>query len=410
MQIGRLGKKAWRSLVESTARLNIWHGAVRSGKTVTSIVRWLEYVATAPPGDLAMIGKTERTLYRNVIAPMETMLGQDLCRYKRGTGELHLLGRRVWVLGANDAKAEGKVRGMTLAGAYGDELTLWPEAVFRQLLTRLSVPGAKFFGTTNPDNPRHWLKADFLDRAGELNLRAWHFTLLDNPHLTREYIKGLEAENTGLWRRRFVYGEWVAAEGAVYDMFSVERHVVDKLPRITRWPVVAVDYGTTNPFVALQVGVGADQRLYVAREWRWDSAKKGRQLTDPEYSRALLDWYGKQRPEMVHYDPSAASFGLQLWRDGHPAPRAANNDVLEGIRYVAALLAADRLRIHRSCAGLIEELLNYTWDPKAQERGEDRPLKQNDHGPDALRYAVMATRPIWRQWLRHQVNAEGGAA
>ena len=396
---GRFGPKALRSLDESTARINIWHGAVRSGKTITSLVRWIEYVATAPPGDLLLAGKTERTVYRNVIAPLEQMVGTRRCRYNRGTGELYLAGRRIWVVGANDQRAEGKIRGLTLAGAYGDELTLWPESFFRMLMTRLSVPGAKFFGTTNPDSPFHWLKKDYLDRAGELDLRHWHFRLDDNPNLPADYIAALEREYTGLWRRRFVLGEWVVAEGAVYDMFDPDRHVVDELPRILRrwW---GIDYGTTNPFVCIELGLGDDQRLYVAREWRWDSARKGRQRTDAEYSRALAEWAGPERPERIYYDPSAASFGQQLWRDGWSGVREADNAVLDGIRAVAALLAADRLRIHRSCEGLLGELQGYSWDPKAQERGEDRPLKQADHGPDALRYVVMGTRSVWRRWVR----------
>lgn len=403
MQLGQLSPKAKRSIHESTARINIWHGAVRSGKTVTSLLRWIEYVATAPEGDLMMVGKTERTLYRNAVAPLVEMLGPKLCRYVRGSGELYVLGRRIWIVGANDERAESKIRGATLAGAYGDELTLWPESFFRMLLTRLSVPGAKFFGTTNPDAPRHWLRQGFLLRGPEIGLRSWRFTLRDNPHLSPEYIEALEREHTGLWRQRFIEGMWVAAEGAVYDMLDEQRHVVDELPRlVATW--IGLDYGTTNPFVAVLVGLGEDLRLYVAREYRWDSQRQGRQKTDAEYSADLRAWYTKAiaeleapAPRWIYFDPSAASFGLQLWRDKHPSPRQANNDVLRGIRVVSSLLAQDKLRIHRSCTGLLEELQGYRWDSKAQEHGEDKPLKEADHGPDALRYAVLSTEPFWRR-------------
>src|SRR5690606_28784979 len=129
------------------------------------------------------------------------------------------------------------------------------------------VEGAKFFGTTNPDSPFHWLKRDYLDRAGELDLRHWQFTLHDNPNLPRGYVEALEREYTGLWRKRFVLGLWVAAEGAIYDMFDPEIHVVDLLARmVEHW--VGIDYGTTNPTVFLLVGQGTDDRLYVVDEWR----------------------------------------------------------------------------------------------------------------------------------------------
>src|SRR5690606_4293976 len=138
-------------------------------------------------------------------------------------------------------------RGMTLAGAYGDEVTLWPESFFTMLLSRLSVPGAQFFGTTNPDSPGHWLKKRYLDRADELSLRRFRFTLADNPALDPAYVEALKREYTGLWYRRYILGEWVAAEGAIYDMFDPDRHVARELPEILHW-WVGVDYGTTNPF------------------------------------------------------------------------------------------------------------------------------------------------------------------
>lgn len=387
---GLFSPAALGSIEDSTARLNLWHGAVRSGKTIASLVRWLEYVRTAPPGDLLMLGKTERTLKRNILDPIEAIVGPRRFRYNRGTGEVSLFGRRIYVGGANDERAEAKIRGLTVAGAYGDELTLWPESVFKQLLARLSVRGAKLFGTTNPDGPFHWLKKDFLDRAAALEIAAFHFRLEDNANLPPEYVAALKREYTGLWYRRFILGRWVAAEGAVYDMLDLDAHVVDTLPELRRhW--VAIDYGTTNPTVWAVLSEGADGRYYVHHEWRWDSHQKGRQKTDSEYSEAFRDWQAEYSyaPEAVIYDPSAASFGAQLRHDGVRRVRTADNEVLDGIRDVASLLSTDRLRFHgpTTQAGL-EEMTGYTWDAKAQQRGEDKPLKVADHFPDMLRYAV----------------------
>src|SRR5690606_16685741 len=106
-------------------------------------------------------------------------------------------------------------------------------------------------------------------------------------------------------------------------------------------------------------------------------------------------------------DPSAASFIAQLYHDGVKGIAPADNSVVDGIQDVSTLLGADRLKIHASCTGLIEEMGNYTWDPKAQERGEDKPVKQNDHGVDALRYGVRGTKRIWLRWV---VQAKGAAA
>lgn len=405
------------SILGSTGRINLWHGSVSSGKTVGSLLRFVDYCMTGPRGDLLAMGKTERTLKRNVLDPIQEFIGPGI-QMNRGTGEARIFGRRVYLAGANNEGAEVRIRGITVAGAYGDEVTTWPEGIFKMLLTRLRVPGAKAFFTTNPDSPTHWLKRDYLDRSDELDMTVWHFTLDDNPFLDPAYVAAVKAEFSGVWRQRFIDGLWVAAEGAVYDGLSVEpggRHVVSAAPECDRY-VLAIDYGTSNPFTALLIGVGRDERLYVVREWYWDSAAKRRQLTDPEYSGRLGEWLdaGADRLLMeggrslvvpiddVIVDPSATSFRRQLAVDGWGWATPADNAVLDGIRYTAALLANDRLLIHESCENLIRELSGYRWDASAQQRGEDKPVKVDDHGPDALRYGVMGLRRFWNRWLTNE--------
>jgi hypothetical protein len=196
-------------------------------------------------------------------------------------------------------------------------------------------------------------------------------------------------------------GAWVVAEGAIYDMLDLDRHVVTDLPPIARWLAVGCDYGTTNDFVALALGLGTDGRLYVTSEYRHASRTAHRSMTDAEYDRALRAWITGQQitPEWVVIDPSAASFIEQLHRTGGLPLAPADNTVGDGIRTVASLLSADRLRIHASCDGLIGEMVGYSWDPKASDRGEDVPLKVADHGPDALRYAIRTTEASWRPYV-----------
>lgn len=400
-----LSRKQLASIVEANARINAWEGSVRSGKTIASLLRWLGYVADAPRGgELVMVGRTRDSLARNVFAPLTNpeIFGRfaGAVSYTTGAATATVLGRTVHAIGANDAQAEPKVRGLTCAGAYVDEATTLPQAFFDQLTARCSVPGAKIFLTTNPDNPTHWLRQKYLLRPAESDLKSWHFTLDDNPHLDPAYVATLKATHTGLFYRRNILGQWVQAEGAIYEAFDTDRHVVDILPQITRWLAVGVDHGTVNPFAAVLLGLGIDGCLYVASEWRHDSRTAHRQMTDLEYSRELRQWLTSLgvRPEWIVVDPSAAGFIEQLHRDG-VTPAGADNAVQDGIRTVASLFAADKLRIHRSCTGLIEELPGYVWDDKAAARGEDKPLKAADHSCDALRYAVRTTEALWRPYV-----------
>jgi PBSX family phage terminase large subunit len=421
MKVAPLTGKQLDSFKFAEARLNVWEGSVRSSKTVSSLIRWLKFVREAPAGNLMMCGKSERTLKRNIIDPLAEMLGTSRCRHIVGSGELWLLNRRVYLAGAHDERSKDKIHGLTLVGAYCDEISTWPESFWSMLLSRLSAEGAKLFGTSNPDSPAHYLNRDFLTRASlwmthagevlrtegdnQLDLARFSFRLADNPHLPPAYIASLEREYVGLWRKRFIEGMWVAAEGAVFDMWDEDRHVLDILPPIERWLALSADYGTANPLHALLIGLGVDGCLYVTAEWRYESRKTHRQLTDAEYSQRLRAWLREVPipasqltgpvPQYWVIDPSAASFIAQLNRDG-VAPVGANNDVLDGIRLVSTLLAMGKLKVHRSCQALISELPGYSWDDKAALAGEDKPVKINDHGVDALRYGVFSTRALWQ--------------
>ncbi|WP_371538401.1 PBSX family phage terminase large subunit [Streptomyces sp. NBC_00466] len=399
-----LSPKQGCSIVQSTARINVWEGSIRSGKTVASLIRWLKFIAEAPErGELVMIGKTIRSVFSNLFLPLmdPEITGPYAVHihYTANAPYATILGRRVHVLGANDSKAEGKLRGITLAGAYLDEATLVSKEFFDQLVGRMSVEGAKLFTTTNPDNPAHWLMRDWLSNPST-PVRRWHFTVDDNPFLPAQYVADIKAMYTGLYYRRFVLGEWVAAEGAVFDMWDPDVHVVDFMPQMHRWVSLGIDYGASNPTAGVLLGLGNDKRMYAVSEYRYDGRQQRRTQTQSETSQALRTWladvpgYGRVRPPFVAVDPSAASFKEQLHRDGL-SPISADNSVLDGIRLVSDLLARKKLFIHRSCKGLISEVPGYSWDDRAALLGEDKPLKVNDHSVDAIRYGAFTTRSQW---------------
>lgn len=395
--------KQLTSILDSDARINIWQGSVSSGKTIASLIRWIEFVSTAPKGNLLMVGKTERTLKRNVIDVLSDLLdGTGSFITRTGSGEIQIGSRNIYIVGANDERAEAKIRGLTLAGAYGDEVTLWGESFFSMLLSRLRVKDAKLFLTTNPDSPNHWLKKQFLDREHALDIKNFAFEIDDNHTLDPKYVQALKAEYSppsSLWYRRFINGEWVMAEGAVYDTFDRKINVVSELPEMVDY-YVGIDYGTTATFVALLIGEGKDNKLYVCKEYVWDSKTKMRQLTDAEYSKEVRQFIQGYDVRRIYVDPSATSFMTQLWRDDVLGVTPANNAVEDGIRTVHNLISSGKLLIHQSCGYTVEEIESYVWDSKQQDKGIDKPLKRNDHAVDALRYGVISLGAVWRHWIK----------
>lgn len=413
-----LSPRQIESCVHSDARVNLWEGSIRSGKTIASLLRWLRYVATAPRGgELVVAGRTRDAISRNVFGPLmdPSLFGPlaAMVRYTAGAPTATILGRRVHVIGTSDTSAAKVIQGLTVSGVYVDEASLVSESFWTMLIGRMSVPGAQLFATTNPDSPSHWLKRQVIDRAGELGYRIFRFRLDDNAWLTAnnpEYVAQIKREYTGLWYRRYIDGEWVQAEGAVYDMWDPKRHVVDPaaVPTLERVLSLGVDYGTTNPTRGLLVGL-AERQLWIVDEWAPSTGQ-----TDARQSQLLRGWLGvrepepRQHPEWVYVDPAAASFKMQLFHDGMTNVANAHNDVLAGIRTVSSLLGTDRLRVSAACEQLIEFLPGYGWDPKATLKGEDKPMKVDDHEVDALRYGVHSTRVLWRDSIP-MVTARPGA-
>jgi PBSX family phage terminase large subunit len=412
LDLAVMSPKQLDSVKESTARINIWEGSVRSGKTIASLLRWLMYVATSSVrGELVVVSRTRDSAARNVFAPLmdPTIFGPIafLVSYTSGAPTATVLGRTVWVLGSSDVKSEKILRGLTCAGAYVDEVTLLKEDFFTQLLNRL-WEGAKLFGTTNPDNPAHWLKRRFLDRLYQLpDWATWKFVLNDNPMLSEERKAAIRRENTGLFYRRNVLGEWVAAEGAVFDQWDPAKHVIphDELPPMRTLLGTGIDYGTTNATAAELLGLGMDNRLYFIDEWEYDPSTAQIRKTDADLSAGIRAWMATAqreaglRSEWTLVDPAAASFKVQLVADGVDNVINADNNVTYGIRTMSSLLGAGKLLVSDRCQGFIKEVPGYSWDPKATEKGEDKPLKVADHRLDGGRYAIATTETNWRHYV-----------
>ncbi|WP_427870555.1 PBSX family phage terminase large subunit [Leucobacter luti] len=405
--------------------LATWHlkkhtilsGAVSAGKTFVSLWAFLLAIKRAPKhGQIIMIGRTLGTLNTNVLQLLlaESIFGRLALqiKYTPGAKTARILGRTVHLYGAGDSNAETKIRGMTVCLAYIDEATLLPEPFWNMLITRLRVPGAKLIATTNPGGRNHWLRMKWILRAEQTDTQHFSFTMDDNPSLEPDYIALQKAAFTGVFYDRFILGKWTAAAGVIYREFEDQRHVIRRqdLPPLERCLSIGIDYGTTNTTAAVLLALTKERtpRLVVLGAWGYNSADHlGVTLPDVELSRRLRAWADDDgekpkfhlgafvTPEYWFLDPSAASLRAQLAADEQVTWKA-DNRVLPGIADISNLLAKDRLLfVGETCEGVLEEITEYAWDPKAAEEGEDAVLKVNDHYMDALRYAIRSTRGVW---------------
>ena len=338
-----------------------------------------------------IIGVNRDTIQRNVLLELYKFLGFPPPSTK--TTETKLYGRNIYFVGAHDEGAVRRIQGSTLAGAYVDEATCIPAPFWRMLLSRLSVTGSQLLATCNPEGPAHWLKKEFIDRVGELDLVHWHFILDDNPSLDIAYKENLAKEYRGMWYKRYILGEWAVAHGLIYDSYDELNEYEDR-QESPNYYIVGIDYGTSNATAAVLLAVSPRRwpQLRVEREYYYDSAKAGRSKTDAELADDIKDFIAYHPVQAVYVDPSAASLKVELRNRNLPV-LDANNDVLEGIKTVSKFIAHKSLVIQKGCRTLIECIQTYSWDPKAADRGEDAPLKKREHICDALRYACYTAFP-----------------
>ena len=381
----------------------ICDGAVRSGKTsIMSLSFFLWAMGNFKNCAFAFCGKSVGAVERNIVTPLLSVvyLKQHFdIRYNRGD---HVIiarrgprENRFYLFGGKDESSAALIQGITLAGVLLDEVALMPRSFVEQALARCSVSGRKLWFNCNPESPQHWFRQEWILQPERHNALHLHFLMDDNPSLSEEIKEQYKSMYSGLFYERFIMGRWVMADGLIYDMFdpteNVYRGDIPSLPYSCQ-RYIACDYGTTNPTRFLDIYDNGEV-VRVDREYDWDSRKERRQKTDQEYADDFMEFMGDV-PATVLVDPSAASFIVALRQRGVYV-READNDVLDGIRRVAVLLKRRELLINERCSRLLDEMGTYMWDDKAAMRGEEKPVKQNDHSADCVRYFCNYL-PDWR--------------
>lgn len=375
----------------------ICDGAVRSGKTLCMGLSFFLWASSQFSGArFGVCGKTIASLRRNVLSellPKLRAIGFSVA--EKRTENLVRVSYRghsndFYVFGGRDESSSSLIQGITFAGILLDEVALMPRSFVEQACARCSVTGSRLWFNCNPEGPHHWFYNEWILGAEKRNCLYLHFTMEDNPSLSEPIRQRYARLYSGVFYRRFILGQWVAAEGRVYDFFDASSAPPVPSGTFSQW-YVSCDYGTVNPasfgLWGLQDGV-----WYRVKEFYFDSKREMRQMTDAEYADALSELAGGRSVTAVIVDPSAASFIELLRRRGWNV-RKADNDVLSGIRRTSDLLKSGKIVICDTCADCLRETEQYVWDLKA---GRDAVKKEHDHAMDDMRYfaaTVLSANP-----------------
>lgn len=372
----------------------ICDGSIRSGKTsIMSVSFFDDCMRRYNRRRFIIGGKTVRSAVRNVIEPYIAMTysrqrydvkwqsGKSRLILKRGNKENYFD-----VFGGKDKTSYQLVQGFTAAGCFIDEVALCDQEFVNQCLARCSVEGSRYWFNCNPASPMHWFKREWIDNAKDQNALHLHLTLHDNPSLAPDIIRRYERQYKGVFRQRYIDGEWVQAEGLVYP-FEESQYVMnaDDVEKVVinekgRW-YISIDYGITNPFAALLWYV-TWKKAYLVEEYYFDG-REGLHKTNSEHLQSVKELAGSRYIEDVIIDPSANSFKEEMYRDNTFHYVNADNSVTDGIATTGQMLSNGAIKISDKCVNTIKEMGLYSFDADKQN---DAVIKENDHAMDAMRY------------------------
>lgn len=388
-------------------RINVLYGSVRSGKTYVSLLQWAAFVRSRDAGDeFLMMGRTLTALKRNCLNLLADLVGERNFSFSMAGKEGRLFGRRIWLEGADNERAESKLRGMTLAGVYADELTTLPQSVTMMAFSRISLKGARFFATTNPDDPENYVNRDILLNEG-IDRAAWKFTLEDNPFLDSEYVAQLKREYTGVFYERFILGNFVRAEGVIFRQFAdaPKRWTLSEVPEDCRFMTFGVDFGV-NHSKTVFICTGIRERgagVVVLEEFRMEC--KGVRPDEIEaafvsfaercvrkYPRLKAAYCWTDQPETLTHGIAAA-----VRRAGLPfaVTIARKRPINERVYAKERMLNLGKWAVMEGCPMVIFSTANQLWDEKKGEKGVDARL---DNDP-AVNDVADAEEYSWEAFI-----------
>lgn len=379
------------------------YGAVRSGKTFIDNILFLLELRVVKKraereGDknpmYILAGFSSKSIQTNVIAELTNVFGIDV-KFDRH-GHFKLFGVEVIPAYTGSVRGVGSIRGMTSYGAYINEASLSTQEVFQEIIQRCSKPHARIICDTNPDNPQHWLKTDYIDNKDpKAKIESFHFTLDDNTFLTPDYVQALKhATPKGMFFDRSILGLWVTGEGAVYKDFDERTMTIrrEDLPDNLTY-TAGVDWGFDHPTAIEVIGHDNKGNYYLV-----DEAYGQFEQVEPHWIRVAQQFKKKYGMGLIFFADTARTEHINNFRQHHIKTEYGYKNVLDGIERVASIIKQHKFYVVKDAApNFINEIYQYIWDEKT-----GAPVKENDHAQDAVRYCIAT--PLWKEEQARRQN------
>ncbi|RDC50578.1 PBSX family phage terminase large subunit [Acinetobacter sp. RIT592] len=365
-------------------------GAKRTGKTILDNdlflyelrrVRQIANKLNIPLPQYILAGADLGALQRNVLNELTNKYEIEFKLDKHN--RFILFGVQVCCFGHSKINDLGRIRGMTSFGAYINEGSMANREVFDEIKSRCSGEGARVLVDTNPDNPEHWLKKDYIDKSDGKTIATFNYELDDNTFLSERYRDNIKASTpSGMFYDRNIKGIWCTAEGAIYKDFNKDVHFITQasLDKVQFKKYIAgVDWGWEHYGSIVVVGKSIDNKYYVIEE-------HAKQHTDIDLWVRIAKDIKKRYGSINFYCDSARQEFIEKFLVSGIKALNANKSVMEGISTVATLIKNNEFFVIDKVVRFRQEIYNYVW----AKSGKDEPIKLYDDVLDSIRYAIYS--------------------
>ena len=393
-------------------RYNIKVGARRCGKTYLDILYMIPkriMERKGKDGLYCIFGVSRGTIERNVLQPLREIFGKTLVGTIKANNTAILFGEEVYCLGCEKVNQVSKIQGTSIKYAYGDEIAKWNQEVFVMIQASLDKDYSCFDGALNPENQNHWLKKDFLDQVDEKGLDVYvqHYTIFDNPFLSKEFVDNLCKEYQGtVFYDRLILGLWKNAEGIIYKNFAdnpslyIKDDAKDDKGNDINFMIISIgiDYGATEgetEFKATGI-THMFQEVWTIDEEKLAGLHTPEQMYDKfiEFYKRVKEKYGKITHCFADYGAlgQVLTFGMNRYLQQHSIPIVVQDcikgRILDRIELDCHLFGQQRRYILKKCKYLIEAYSQALWDDKhPDERLDDGTTPVDDL--DASEYSIF---------------------
>lgn len=376
-------------VIDDKTRFLLITGSAGSGKTIFACFKTIMYAVEHPHARVGVFRKTLPSLRETAWREIREMLIQFGIEFEENKSSAIITLNNQSTISFTPLDSDEKIRSLNLDFVFIEQCEEITEEIFDEVALRVRGPVSladygQILLVAQPSKRTHWIYKRFYQiKANDPDYKWEHFSYLENPYLKdeqRRYYEGLKETNYDRWRTHAL-GEWISSSRQVF----INNWSVGVNRRFFDFYVGGLDFGWNVASAFLLIGF-YDNEAYVLGE------VYAPELTNDELLSEIRDLLARHE---LDFDDLDGVYADAASPDRIEVMCQNGLNTYPSVKDVTAKINTTRettIHIDESCVNLIRELPDYEWKKDKYGNVLEEPVKENDHGIDAMCYAIYGVR------------------